>query len=270
MRRSPPLRSFRVAPRARTTLRARRRASNGLIHELRPRRAARIHDISPDVDSLWTTLAWRQPQDDDTVRRGGMTGPSAASTARVSSGKSSRTVGAGSGKRCPVPVGVIDDQHESLDAWVVPELQLRPPDRRVHGAQSADSLDRRPSLRRCRRPHPTPVGRRRDRQRHLRPPAHRLRHAAAKRGEQPELDAIGNRLSLRVHRDPESQPEHCCHRAQVGDVRRSISPRSIRPSIERPIPAAPATACWLSPRASRRSRRSRSSSRWACAAARLP
>ena len=140
----------------------------------------------------------------------------AASTARVSSGKSSRSTGAAAMRE--VPVRIKHDEYEPLDPRVVPDLELHPSNRRVDGAEAGDALDGRPS-----------AGGRDDGipgaavashgERHLGPPAKRPRQSIAEGREQPELDPIGDRLSLGIGGDPESEPEYGGDGAKVGDVR---------------------------------------------------
>lgn len=119
MRRSPPLRSFRVAPRARTTLRGRPGRSNRLIHESSGPHRPRVHHFSPVVDIVWTPVASSEAPQHDAVRGRGAAprerGEYGSRVEREVAGD--RTVGEVEGG--PISDGVEQDEHDTRDPGVV-------------------------------------------------------------------------------------------------------------------------------------------------------
>ena len=124
MRRSPPLRSFRVAPRARTTLRARRRAPTGLSTNFARRAASASTVFPPSVDRLWTAPpggSRRRTIPFSVV-------PVAGRQVRHHLAGLERVVRANDrerhAERGSIACRVIDQEYEAADSWVLAELEF--------------------------------------------------------------------------------------------------------------------------------------------------
>ena len=266
MRRSPPLRSFRVAPRARTTLRARRRASNGLIHELRPRRATAHPRYFPrcgqPVDDARCGGSRRS---DDPVEPRRMTGRERREhDLACLSGKSARTVARAARERAAVPGGVAHDEHEPrLIRGSSASLRFA---RRIVASAApdpADPFDRRSSPSGARDDRVPRSAVAADRERHLGPPAHRRMERDR---ETPRAAGAGrDRRSARppgtspIRRSSPSTAAIAARSAMSGAIELAALEPSERST--RPTPAARATACWLQPERESRDRAGRDAAR---------
>ena len=146
--------------------------------------------------------------------------PRAPMTARVSRGNSARTVACASRSAERFRGVSATSEHDPGDPRVVALLLVGRAERRVDGAEPADRLDRRPSVVGDRNRVPgTSVTR--DGKGHLGPPGDRSAQAAVERVDEPQLDAISNRLALRIGGDPKPKPEGRGERGQVFETRRS-------------------------------------------------
>ena len=227
LRRSPPLRSFRVAPRARTTLRAWHAGSNGLIHELRPRRATAIHGFSPAVDRLWTALLRRDTQDHHAVETGFVT----RSHIREDLAGLERVFGADGRERdrerAAVPRRIAHDEDHPADPWVIGELEVRSSDRRIGCPDPAQLFDPDESLR-CARDGSPRSSIATDRERHLGAPGER------------RVGCSRSRRPTRSRETPAARAISCCDRpSEILDARMSAtSSRICRIDRRRARPAA--------------------------------